>query len=96
MRLGTLHKTLAPKPARANRDHALDDVKPFAQRVSRRIEQSTDTLLLVIVQKRPPETIRTQSRFKKYHHAHAYQPQNNGRNDQPPAQACEKNHRNAG
>ena len=66
MRLGTLHKTLAPKPTRANRDHALDDVKPFAQRVTRGVKQGTNALLLVIMQKRPSKTVCTQGGLEKH------------------------------
>ena len=72
MGLGTLHKTLAPKPARANSDHALDDVKAFAQRVSCWVEQSTNALLLVIMQKWPSKPICTQGWLEKNHQAYAY------------------------
>jgi hypothetical protein len=34
--LGALHETLAGDATRANRDHALDDVKALAQRVGGR------------------------------------------------------------
>ena len=71
MRLGTLHKTLAPKPARADRDHALDDVKPFAQRISRGVKQSTNALLLVIMQKWPSKTVCTQGGLEKHDQAYA-------------------------
>ena len=35
--LGALHQTLAPKTARTNGNHALDDVKTFAQGIASRV-----------------------------------------------------------
>ena len=44
MRLRALHEALAKNAARANGNHALDDVKPFAQRVTRGVKQGTNAL----------------------------------------------------
>jgi hypothetical protein len=59
--LRALHEALAPDPARADGDHALDDVKTLAQRVSRRVQQGADALLLVVAQHRPAHAIGAQA-----------------------------------
>ncbi len=53
VRLRALHEALAFDAARADRDHALDDVEPLAERVGGRIEQRADAVLLVVAQQRP-------------------------------------------
>jgi hypothetical protein len=47
------HEPLAGEAAGADRDHPLDDVETFAERVGRGVEQGAHALLLVVVQHAP-------------------------------------------
>jgi hypothetical protein len=55
--LRALHEAFAKQPARADGDHALDDVKTLAQRVSRGVQQGADALLLVVMQHGPAHAV---------------------------------------
>ena len=92
MGLRALHETLAGHAARANRDHALDDVKALAQRVTRRVQQRADALLLVIVQHRPTHAIGAQGIAIPDDGEQPQDDQKQRRRNQLPAQACKKYH----
>ena len=93
MRLRSGHKALAKHAARANRNHALNDVKALAQRVARRVEQRADALLLVVVQNRPAVAVGAQLRLEPDDQENADQPEQHRRRNQLPAQPGKKNHR---
>ena len=69
------HEALAEKPAGADRNHALDDVKTLAQRVARRIEQGANTLLLIVMQHRPTHAVSAQLRLVPHQQSDPDQPQ---------------------
>ena len=96
MGLGPLHEALAPKAARTNRDHSLNDVKALAQWVARRIQQGADALLLVVVQDRPAHTLCAQLGLEADQQGHAQHAQQQGWQDQLPGQAGEENDRQTG
>ena len=93
VRLRAGHESLAKGPARTNGNHALDDVKSLAQRVTRRIEQRADALLLVVVQHRPAYTLGTDLGLKTHDQHDPYGDQQHGGQHQLPGQTSEENHR---
>ena len=93
MGLRTLHKALAPKTARTNGDHALNDVKPTPQRVTPGVKQGAHALLLVVTQARPAHALGAQLSLKHPQQHQASQTEQQGRGQQAPAQAGKKNNR---
>ena len=90
------HEALAKHAARTNGDHALNDVKALAERVSRGVKQGADALLLVVVQNGPANAVSTQLRLKPDDQKNTHQAEHNRRRNQLPAQAGKKYHRQAG
>ena len=93
MRLRAGHEAFAKHATRANRNHALNDVKAFAQRVPRGVQQRADALLLVVMKHRPAHAVSTQLGLKPDQQKHAQQPQHHGRHDQLPAQTRKEDNR---
>ena len=96
MGLRALHKALAKNAARTNGNHALDDVKSFAQRIASGVQQGAHALLLVFTQQGPTKAVSAQSGFKPHQQHHPDQAQDDWRQNPDPAQPCEENHIQAG
>ena len=96
MRLGALQETHARQPSRANGNHPLDDVKAFSQRVSGRVQERANTLLLVVVQHGPAHTIGTQLGLKPDQQHDPHQPHQHRRNHQLPTHTGKENDRHPG
>ena len=88
VRLRATHKAFAPHAARANGNHALQDVKAFAQRVAHGVEQGANALLLVFAQNRPAHAFGAQARLKCNEQPDCHHAQHQRGQDQLPAQAC--------
>ncbi|MGF6677554.1 hypothetical protein OKW44_005428 [Paraburkholderia sp. WSM4174] len=96
MRLRTLQPTLAERAARADRDHRLNRVEAFAERVRGRIEQRADAVLLVVVHQRPLHFGLTDLVLKRRDRPNPNHGRDQHRHDQLEAQPREINHEQAG